>query len=149
MSDIFLTLPETRGNNMSLFQYFQKRGKSQSEPSKFCQSLKDNFLEHHPGRRLLWIQESLLVTFTRKLKCAVYDEKWKQEIEKYASTHAATVRKLKGKAKQAQSSDFTPTIENALRQQSTITFRSRLWSQSMHDDHSLSSRWRWYKYSCR
>ena len=37
----------------------------------------------------------------------------KAEIAKYVSTHAAIVRKLKGKAEQVQSSDFTPTIEYA------------------------------------
>ena len=49
---MFLTIPETRANNMSLFQYFEKRGKSQSEPSEFCQSLKDNFPAYLPGRKV-------------------------------------------------------------------------------------------------
>lgn len=37
----------------------------------------------------------------------------KAEIAKYVFIHAAVVIKLKGKAEQGQSSDFTPTIENA------------------------------------
>ena len=118
---------------MLLFQYFQRSGKSQSKPSQFGQSLKNNLSENITGRELESIQESLLVTSARKFKRDVYDEKNKQEIAKYASTKgfAAVTRKfkpnenmmhpwvkkyqenLKEKSKQGQSSDFTPTIENA------------------------------------
>ena len=138
LSHVFLILPETRGKTMLLFQYFQRSGKSQSKPSQFGQSLKNNLSENITGRELESIQESLLVTSARKFKRDVYDEKNKQEIAKYASTKrfAAVTRKFKPKflnlnesmmrpwvkkyqenlkenSKQGQSSDFTPTIKNA------------------------------------
>ena len=84
---------------MVLFQLFQKSGKSQSESSEFCQSLKNNLPENLTGRELESIQERLWVTFAMKLKVAVNDEKVKQDIAKYASTHglAIAVRKFNPK----------------------------------------------------
>ena len=99
--------------------------------------MKNNLPENIAGRELESIQESLLVTSGRKLKGAVYDEKDKQEIAKYAPTHgfAAALRKIKEKfpninestvspfvkkckenlkqwVKQGQNRDFKPTIGN-------------------------------------
>ena len=96
--------------------------------------MKNNLPENITGRKLESIQENLLVTSVRKH--GVYDEKNKQG--KYVSEHgfAVTARKLKPKfpnlnestlrpwvkkhkeklkekAKQGQSTDFTPTIRNA------------------------------------
>ena len=91
LSRVFLTLPEIRGNNMSLFQYFQKSG--------YRNVTLDNLSENTTGRELESIQESLSGTSARKLERTVYDEKDKQEIAKYTSKHgfAAAVRKFKPK----------------------------------------------------
>ena len=55
--------------------------------------------ENITERELESIQESLFVTSATKLKGAVYDEKDKQEIAKYAPTYgfAAAHRKIKEK----------------------------------------------------
>ena len=88
LSRLFLTLPETRGNTVAV-SVFPEKWKPQSEPSEFCQSLKDNMLENISG--------SLSVTSAKKLKPAVYDEEDKQKIVNNTSTHgfAAAVRKFK------------------------------------------------------
>ena len=59
------------------------------------------------------IQESLLVTSGRKLKGAVYDEKDKQEIAKYAPTHGftAALRKIKEKFPNINESTVRPFVK--------------------------------------
>ena len=64
---------------MLLFQYFWKNRKFRSKPSQFCHSLESNLPENITRRELESIQESLMVTSARKLKCAVYDGKDNQE----------------------------------------------------------------------
>ena len=76
--------------------------------------MKNNLLENFTGR-LESIQESLSVTSARKLKRAVYDEKDKQEIVKYASTHgfAAAVRKIKLKFPNLNVSTVNPWVKKS------------------------------------
>ena len=65
---------------MSLLQYFKKSERTQAlDPSKVCESMKNNLPDNVTAKDLEKVQQSLKITCEGKKKRVVYGEKDKQE----------------------------------------------------------------------
>ena len=70
----------TNRENRSLLQYFKKSERTQPlDPSKVCESMKNNLPDNVTAKDLEKVQQSLKITCEGKKKRVVYGEKDKQE----------------------------------------------------------------------